>query len=101
MRPSRRHLTRVLPLVLAAAVAGALAATLPTAEAQAPKKGGVLRVAERADPVGFDTLGQKKAASTPSSRSPSPTAGCSGARRPARSCPTSRRNGRSRPRRPT
>ena len=45
-----------------ATVAGALAAPQPAAEAQTPKKGGVLRVAERADPVGFDTLGQKKAA---------------------------------------
>ncbi len=29
--------------------------------AQQPKRGGVLRVAERGDPVGFDTLGKKKA----------------------------------------
>ena len=36
------------------------ASSLP-ATAQ-PKRGGVLRVAERTDPVGFDTLGQKKAA---------------------------------------
>jgi peptide/nickel transport system substrate-binding protein len=62
MRLTRRHLARTLHLVLAAAVAGALAAPVPAAEAQTPKKGGVLRVAERADPVGFDTLGQKKAA---------------------------------------
>jgi peptide/nickel transport system substrate-binding protein len=29
--------------------------------AQQPKRGGVLRLVERADPVGFDTLGKKKA----------------------------------------
>ena len=62
MRLTRRRLARTLHLLLAAAVTGALAAPLPTVEAQTPKKGGVLRVAERADPVGFDTLGQKKAA---------------------------------------
>jgi peptide/nickel transport system substrate-binding protein len=31
------------------------------ASAQQPKRGGVLRVAELSDPVGFDTLGKKKA----------------------------------------
>ena len=36
------------------------ASSLP-ATAQ-PRRGGVLRIAERTDPVGFDTLGQKKAA---------------------------------------
>src|SRR3972149_2805567 len=33
----------------------------PSAAPAQPKRGGVLRVAERADPVGFDTLGKKKA----------------------------------------
>src|SRR5574341_257359 len=32
-----------------------------SAPAQTPKRGGVLRLVERADPVGFDTLGKKKA----------------------------------------
>src|SRR3990172_12456000 len=34
---------------------------IATAPAQQAKGGGVLRLAERADPVGFDTLGKKKA----------------------------------------
>jgi peptide/nickel transport system substrate-binding protein len=49
---------------LGAVLIGALAVTLaaPSAPAQPPKRGGVLRLMERADPVGFDTLGKKKAA---------------------------------------
>ena len=58
MRSIAHELTRALFLLLAAA----LAVPLAGAEAQTPKRGGVLRVAERADPVGFDTLGKKKAA---------------------------------------
>ena len=38
----------------------AFVAVAPT-PAQAPKRGGILRVAEQSDPVGFDTLGKKKA----------------------------------------
>src|SRR3990172_5398156 len=34
---------------------------IATAPAQQAKRGGVLRIAERSDPVGFDTLGKKKA----------------------------------------
>ncbi len=37
-----------------------VAAALPASAAE-PRRGGVLRVAERTDPVGFDTLGKKKA----------------------------------------
>ena len=47
---------------LAAGVVLAVALAVSTAPAQPPKRGGVLRLAERADPVGFDTLGKKKAA---------------------------------------
>ena len=49
------RLSTAIALLLALAVAA------PPAEAQ-PKRGGVLRLAERTDPVGFDTLGQKKPA---------------------------------------
>jgi len=35
-------------------------APIATAPAQQAKRGGVLRLAERSDPVGFDTLGKKK-----------------------------------------
>jgi peptide/nickel transport system substrate-binding protein len=38
-----------------------IAALLGTPAAAQPKTGGVLRLVERADPVGFDTLGKKKA----------------------------------------
>jgi peptide/nickel transport system substrate-binding protein len=48
-------------LSTALAVLLTLAVSAPAAHAQ-PKHGGVLRVAERTDPVGFDTLGQKKPA---------------------------------------
>jgi len=44
-------------VVLAVAVA-----TVRPAPAQSPKRGGVLHVSEQSDPVGFDTLGKKKAA---------------------------------------
>ena len=43
-------------------VAFLVAVPLSSAPGQPPKRGGVLRLAERADPVGFDTLGKKKAA---------------------------------------
>ncbi len=46
--------------VVAAAIATVMVATT-LASAQQPKPGGVLRLVERADPVGFDTLGRKKA----------------------------------------
>jgi peptide/nickel transport system substrate-binding protein len=47
---------------LGAAAAVLLALSITTgARAAEPKRGGVLKVAERADPVGFDTLGKKKA----------------------------------------
>jgi peptide/nickel transport system substrate-binding protein len=39
-----------------------LALAVSPASGEAPKRGGVLRVAELSDPVGFDTLGKKKAA---------------------------------------
>jgi peptide/nickel transport system substrate-binding protein len=55
---SRRRLAAAVLSVLIAA----LGAAPPAGFAQAPKRGGVLRVAERTDPVGFDTLGKKKAA---------------------------------------
>jgi peptide/nickel transport system substrate-binding protein len=50
-------------MLVAAAVSLVLVAAsgLPT-PAQSPKRGGVLRVSEQSDPVGFDTLGKKKAA---------------------------------------
>ena len=53
---------RSVRLSAAIAVAGitTIAAVLP-APAQAPKRGGILKVAEQSDPVGFDTLGKKKA----------------------------------------
>jgi len=38
-----------------------VASAVATAPAQPAKRGGVLRIAERSDPVGFDTLGKKKA----------------------------------------
>ena len=55
-------MTRSRRTLLAAAVVSVavLVAVVPT-PAQAPKRGGVLRVAEQSDPVGFDTLGKKKA----------------------------------------
>ena len=47
---------------LAALVVAALMASLATiARPAEPRRGGVLRLAERTDPVGFDTLGRKKA----------------------------------------
>jgi peptide/nickel transport system substrate-binding protein len=53
---------RSLRAVVAGAVAGAaFVAAVAPAPAQAPHRGGVLRVAEQSDPVGFDTLGKKKA----------------------------------------
>jgi peptide/nickel transport system substrate-binding protein len=55
-------MNRSLRVVVAGAVAGVAAiATVLPAPAQAPKRGGVIRVAEQSDPVGFDTLGKKKA----------------------------------------
>jgi len=56
MRRSRR----LLPV--GALLTGMILAAVAPAPAQAPKRGGVLRVAEQSDPVGFDTLGKKKAA---------------------------------------
>jgi peptide/nickel transport system substrate-binding protein len=55
-------MNRSVRVVVAVAVAGvaAIATVLPI-PAQAPKRGGVIRVAEQSDPVGFDTLGKKKA----------------------------------------
>jgi peptide/nickel transport system substrate-binding protein len=55
-------MTRLSSALVAAAVVSVavLVAVAPT-PAQAPKRGGVLRVAEQSDPVGFDTLGKKKA----------------------------------------
>ncbi len=44
-------------LALALLIVGLAAETAPAE----PKRGGVLRIAERSDPVGFDTLGKKKA----------------------------------------
>ena len=58
----RRLAVAVLGFAITAVAAGALLRAAGPAQAQAPKRGGVLRVAERADPVGFDTLGKKKAA---------------------------------------
>ena len=57
-----RPMLRSVRLSVAIAVAGiaTIAAVLP-APAQAPKRGGILKVAEQSDPVGFDTLGKKKA----------------------------------------
>jgi peptide/nickel transport system substrate-binding protein len=53
---------RSVRLSVSLAVAGiALVAAYLPAPAQAPKRGGVLKVAEQSDPVGFDTLGKKKA----------------------------------------
>ena len=53
---------RAVGALLATAVAGvAIVAAVAPAPAPAPKRGGVLRVAEQSDPVGFDTLGKKKA----------------------------------------
>jgi peptide/nickel transport system substrate-binding protein len=55
-------MNRSVRVVVAVAVAGVAAiATVLPAPAQAPRRGGVLRVAEQSDPVGFDTLGKKKA----------------------------------------
>jgi peptide/nickel transport system substrate-binding protein len=56
-------MTRTTTVLAAAALTAAVALTgvLP-APAQAPRRGGVLRVSEQSDPVGFDTLGKKKAA---------------------------------------
>jgi peptide/nickel transport system substrate-binding protein len=48
-------------VVAAAVTAAAAMATVAPAPAQAPRRGGVVRVAEQSDPVGFDTLGKKKA----------------------------------------
>ncbi len=48
-------------LVAAAVVSVAASSPSRPRRAQAPKRGGVLRVAEQSDPVGFDTLGKKKA----------------------------------------
>ena len=55
-------MTRFSRTLVAAVVVSvaAFVAVAPT-PAQAPKRGGVLRVAEQSDPVGFDTLGKKKA----------------------------------------
>jgi hypothetical protein len=55
-------MTRFCSTLVAAAVVSVavLVAVAPT-PAQAPKRGGILRVAEQSDPVGFDTLGKKKA----------------------------------------
>jgi len=48
--------------LIATAMAGAaIVVAVAPAPAQTPKRGGVLRVAEQSDPVGFDTLGKKKA----------------------------------------
>ena len=53
---------RLVGALFATAVVGAaIAAAGVPAPAQVPKRGGVLRVAEASDPVGFDTLGKKKA----------------------------------------
>jgi peptide/nickel transport system substrate-binding protein len=49
-------MTRILALAVLLLLAAAAATP-----AQAPRRGGVLRVAEQSDPVGFDTLGKKKA----------------------------------------
>jgi peptide/nickel transport system substrate-binding protein len=46
----------------AAVVIAVAAASVLPAPAQSPKRGGVLHVSEQSDPVGFDTLGKKKAA---------------------------------------
>jgi peptide/nickel transport system substrate-binding protein len=43
------------------AVAAALVLAIASAAVAQPKPGGVLRIADRFDPVGFDTLGKKKA----------------------------------------
>ena len=48
---------RFLAVLVALSLVGLAASSAPAQ----PKRGGVLRVAERADPVGFDTLGKKKA----------------------------------------
>ena len=55
-------MTRFRRTLVAAGVVSvaAFVAVAPT-PAQAPKRGGILRVAEQYDPVGFDTLGKKKA----------------------------------------
>ena len=55
-------MTRFRRTLVAAGVVSvaAFVAVAPT-PAQAPKRGGILRVAEQSDPVGFDTLGKKKA----------------------------------------
>jgi len=55
MTPHRYALRALLALSLVLALA------VPAAHAQQPRRGGVLRIMERADPVGFDTLGKKKA----------------------------------------
>jgi peptide/nickel transport system substrate-binding protein len=56
-------MTRTTTVLWAAALVAAVTiATVLPAPAQAPKRGGVLRVSEQSDPVGFDTLGKKKAA---------------------------------------
>ncbi len=55
--PIRRRFLVGLVLVVTLAVS-----TAPVEPQAQPKRGGVLRIAERADPVGFDTLGKKKAA---------------------------------------
>ena len=56
-RAARRAVTRLGTIGVALLIATTSAAPL----AAQPKSGGVLRLVERADPVGFDTLGKKKA----------------------------------------
>jgi peptide/nickel transport system substrate-binding protein len=55
---TKTQLSRSLQALAAALLIVSLATPAEPAE---PRRGGVLRVAERADPVGFDTLGKKKA----------------------------------------
>lgn len=55
-----RGLSKALSSITAAALLVLSLAVL--ADPAEPKRGGVLHLAERADPVGFDTLGKKKAA---------------------------------------